>query len=407
MNPNTDFSLSASISPVVAVDAGDASKSYVTLRTLLLLLGAMLATVASLAIAAFAGWQRGGLPVERAMNVTLCCVAVLYVHYLPVVWRSFGIASRICSVALWVLGLAVVLYGQVSFFMLSQQHAGDERAASITTSEAPPGAVMQAARSRTQIARDIASFTAALAQADARRCTLNCAALTARRQTLASRLVALGTENDEALRREADQDRERKQADRVEALREMSRADPVALVVAARLHTTENLFALFVAVACAVVLEGSAILGWLLLSIGGGRVDGREAVVSGRKAVVIGCESAEARHTTVVQQGDVAIVDHSASDCVSAAVAAIAEDASVAHDGDAVTAVDEQRLEKIRNAVLAGALEPTQESIRKLLRCRQPTAGRLNRLYGDRYGSQVQNDANPPPHVGQPAATQA
>lgn len=399
MNPNTDFVTPVSIGLPVAVDIADASKSYFNLRTLFLLLGAILATAASLAIAGFAGWQRGGLPVERAMNVTLCCVAVLYVHYLPVVWRSFGIASRISSVALWTVGLAVVLYGQVSFFVLSQQHAGDERAASITTLEGPSGAVEQAGRTRTQIAQDIANLTAALAQANARRCTGDCAALTAHRQALASRLAALNTENDEALRREAYQDRERKQADRMEALREVMRADPVAQAVAAKLHTTENLFALIVAVACAVVLEGSAILGWLLVSVAGGRVHGRAAVVTGREGTV-------ATRATVAPQCDVAIVERPANKQACVTVAPQSDNTRVTDDVGVVTAGDELRLEKIRNAVLGGTLDPTQESIRKLLRCRQPTAGRLNRLYGERYGNKALNAANPPLHVGQPEATQ-
>ncbi|NTZ82571.1 hypothetical protein FCJ61_06030 [Burkholderia metallica] len=390
MNPNTDLILPNSIGPAVAVSVGNAPKRGLDLRTFFLLLCATLATAVSLAIAAFAGWQRGGLPIERAMNVSLCCVAVLYVHWLPVVWRAVGVVARICAFAVWWLALAVVLFGQVSFFMLSQQHAGDERAASITMPAGPPGAVMQAGRTRTQITQDIATVKAALAQANARRCTGDCSALTARRQTLAARLAALDTEDGEALRRETDQDRQRKQADHAEALRDMSRADPVAQVVAARLHTTENLFALVVAVACAVVLEGSAILGWLLVSIAGGRVDGRDAVVGDRKAVVAGREGAVVTRAAVAPLCDVETVDHTASEHVPATVAALSENSYAADDGGAVTAADERRLEKIRNAVLAGTLDPTQESIRKLLRCGQPKAGRLNRLYQERYGCRTQ-----------------
>ncbi len=51
---------------------------------------------------------------------------------------------------------------------------------------------------------------------------------------------------------------------------------------------------------------------------------------------------------------------------------------------------DERLLEKIHDAVVAGTLDPTQDSVRKLLRCRQPKAGRLNRPYQERFGG-VQN----------------
>lgn len=390
-----------------ATDTRAPRNRKIDLLTIVALLGALLATSASLGIATFAGWQRGGLPVERGVNVILGCAAVLYVHLLPIGWRLLRLPARICAFALWWIGVAVVLYGQVSFFMLSQQHAGDERAASITMPAAPTGTVLPAGRTRTQIAQDIVRATAALAQANARRCAGDCVTLAARRQTLAARLAALETEDAEALRREADQDRERKRADRADALREMSRADPVAQVVATRLHTTESLFALVVAVACAVVLEGSAILGWLLVSIAGGRVDGRDAVVGGRKAVVTGREGAVAARAAVAPHGDAATGDHPAHEQVSVAVASLSDDACVTDAGGATTAPDEGRLEKIRNAVLAGTLDPTQESIRKLLRCGQPTAGRLNRLYGERYGSQVAEGANPPSQIEPCEATLA
>lgn len=379
----------------------------IDLLTMIALLGSLLATSASLGIATFAGYQRGGFPVERTINVILGCAAVLYVHLLPIGWRLLRIPARICAFALWWIGVAVVLYGQVTFLLVSQQHAGNERAASVTVIAVPSTLAVPSGRTRTEIAQDIASTKATLAQQTARRCTGDCTALVARRQTLAARLAALNTEDTEALRHEAEQDRERKRADRADALREMSRVDPVAQVVAARLHTTENLFALIVAVACAVVLEGSAILGWLLVSVGGGRAHGRDLVVGSPEAVATGRENAVATCAAVGSQCDVATVDHPVSEHLSAAVAALAEDARVVDVSGTTAGPDERQLEKIRNAVLAGTLDPTQESIRRLLRCRQPTAGRLNRLYGERYGKKTLNAGSPPSHVKQPEATQA
>ncbi|OMR52449.1 hypothetical protein AQ726_15565 [Burkholderia pseudomallei] len=353
---------------------------------------ALLATAASLAIASFAGWQHGSLPAERAMNVTLCCIAVLYVHLLPGGWGLLGVTARICALAIWWIGVAVVLYGQVSFFMLSERHAGDERAASITQGAAPPGAIMRAGRTRTQIALDVEKVTAELARADARRCGGGCPALTVRRQTLAAQIAALNTEADEAMRREADEDRRVARADHYEALQASLRADPVASVVASWLHTSGNRLELILAFACAVVLEGSAILGWLLVSSAGGRVPGRAVVVSGRETVAMsGCDAATAKGT-VARQREFPIADHTVSEGESSAVVC-ATGVTVATNGATDSVADERRLEQIRNAVLAGTLVPTQESIRRLLRCRQPTAGRLNRLYADRFGSQAMQAA--------------
>ncbi|QJW78730.1 hypothetical protein [Burkholderia glumae] len=397
MKAGTEIVSPFSIHAEVVPGTGEVGNGSLSLKTFILGFGATLATVVSLAIAAFAGWQRGGIPIERAMNVSLCCVAVLYVHCLPVVWRSLGVVARICAFAVWWVACAVVLFGQVSFFMLSQQHAGDERAASIAIPRESPGAVLHAGRSRTLIALDIAAAKATLAQLNARRCVGDCPTLAARRLILAARLTALSTEDSEAMRQETDLDRERKRADWADALRERSRNDPVALAVVARLHTTEDLFALIVAVACAVVLEGTAILGWLLVSVAGAR----DVVAHGRGAVVTVGEAVVAPHPWI-GNGDGAV-----GACVAAATAAAMEDACVTDDGGAVTAEDEHRLETIRTAVLAGTLHPTQEAIRRLLRCRQPTAGRLNRLYGERYGNTAQDIPMPSPCAGQSPATLA
>ncbi|MCX5541502.1 hypothetical protein M3A49_18685 [Paraburkholderia sp. CNPSo 3076] len=390
MNTNSDLVLPTSIGPTVATDAGKARQFKFDRMVAFSLVCALLATAASLAIASFAGWQRGSQPAERAMNVTLCCIAVLYVHLLPGGWRLLGVTARICAFAIWWIGVAVVLYGQVSFFMLSERHAGDERAASITQGAAPPGAVMQAGRTRTQIALDVEKVTAELARADARRCEGDCPALTARRQTLAARLAALDTEADEARRREADEDRRVEQADRDQALQASVRADPVASVVASWLRTSGSRLELIFAFACAVVLEGSAILGWLLVSSAGGRA----VVVSGRETVAMtDCESVMATGGAVALQSEFPIVDHAAKEGERSTVVRATEETVATNGASTDTVADERRLEKIRNAVLAGTLVPTQESIRKLLRCRQPTAGRLNRLYGERFGTHAMQAA--------------
>ncbi|CAJ6821837.1 putative twin-arginine translocation pathway signal protein [Burkholderia pseudomallei] len=392
MNTNSDLVLPASVGPTVAIDAGKVCQFKFERMAAFSLLCALLATAASLAIASFAGWQRGGLTVERAMNVTLGCVAVLYVHLLPRGWRLLGVTARLCAFAMWCVGVAVVLYGQVSFFMLSERHAGDERAASIMHGGAPPGAVVQAGRTRTQIALDVEKVTTDLARSDARRCKGDCPGLTVRRQTLAAQLAALNTEADEAMRREADEDRRVEQADRYEALQASLRADPVASVVASWLHTSGSRLELILAFACAVVLEGSAILGWMLVSIAGGRVSDRAMVVSGRETVAMSRCDAVTANGTVARQREFPIADHTVSEGEPSTVVC-ASAVTVATNGATDSVADERRLEQIRNAVLAGTLVPTQESIRKLLRCRQPTAGRLNRLYADRFGSQAMQAA--------------
>jgi hypothetical protein len=364
-----------------AAELGAARAGYFTACCLVVLafLGAVLATAASLGIAAYAGWQRGGLPVERAMNVTLSCVAVLFVHLLPIGWRLVGTAARACAFALWWIGISVVLYGQVTFFVVSGQHAGNERAASVPVSVAPPAANRPPGRTRTEIARDIMKATAELARANASRCEGECPALAVRRATLAARLAALNVESDEAVRREAAYDRSIVQSDRDEALRTALRVDPVASLVASLLHMSASSLELVLAVACSVVLESAAVLGWQQVPVAVGRARGRNMVVSGRKLATRPIRAVAPPSCTGTSEG-------LRDSLEPAPLASVQNATSTGNDADPVVSEDDQLLRQIQDAVRAGEADPTQESIRRLLRCGQPKAGRLNRLYQERYG---------------------
>lgn len=347
----------------------------------LAVLGATAATAVSLGIATYAGWLRGGLPVERAMNIALGAVAVLYVHLLPVGWRSLRVPACVCACALWGIALIVVLYAQLTFFMVSQQHAGEKRAALAPVVVTPASPVRPPGRTLTDIARDVAQASADLARADARRCMADCPSLKARQMILAAQLAALRTEADEAKRREADEDRLDEQADRNDALRAKLRADPVASQVAPWLGTTEGSLELLVAFACAVVLEGAAIIGWLMASVALRRVASRATVVSDQETV--------AREPEAVAPIDGITVSDSQeriSVClpVASTVGPVSETSG---ESNLVVSEDDLLLDKIRDAVVTGHLKPTQEAIRKFLRCGQPKAGNLNRLYLARFGT--------------------
>jgi hypothetical protein len=357
---------------------------------------AILATSASLGIAAYAGWQRGGLLVERAMIVTLGGVAVLYAHLFPMGWRLLRVPARICALAIWCFSVAVVLYGQVAFFMVSHQHAGSQRASTVPVTVVPSGTILPPSRTLTEIAQDVAKVNADLANANARRCAGNCPALKVRRTILAAQLAALDTETGEAKRREAEEDRRNEQADRHEALRAALRVDPVASSVAPLLGTTDSGLELMLAVACAVVLEGAAIVGWLLVSVASCRV----AVVSDRGPVK--SDRAGSREALASGREDAA----PKSEAVAPDRAVTAGESA----GSPVTSEDNFLLQKIHTAVVCGELKPTQEAIRKFLRCGQPKAGSLNRQY--RFGSMhgqghcIENNREAP-RVAMPAVADA
>lgn len=330
---------------------------------------AILTTSTSLGIATYAGWQRGGLPMERLMSVALGSVAVLYVHLFPMAGRTLPVAARICASAMWCVSVVVVLYGQVAFFMISHQHAGNQRASTVLVSVAP----LPQGRTLTNIAQDVAKVSTSLASANARHCEGECSTLKVRRTILMAQLTALNTEAGEAKRREVAEDRRNEQVDRNEALRATLRLDPVASAVATWLGTTESGFELMLAVASAVVLEGAAIVGWLLVSV----ASGRAAVVSDSGLVTV--DSAGCRETI-------------ASSCVETvpelgAVAPGPAAAGVESASSRPSTEDELLLNKIHEAVMTGQLKPTQEAIRKHLSCGQPKAGNLNRQYVVRFGN--------------------
>ncbi|MCW0022744.1 hypothetical protein [Burkholderia pseudomallei] len=339
------------------------------------MVGASSATAVSLGIATYAGWLRGGLPVERTMNIALGIVAVLYVHLLPMGWRTLRISTRVCAFVLWGVSLVVVLYAQLTFFMVSQQHAGEKRAASASANVTPASPKLPPARALTEVTREAARVSADMARTEARRCVGDCPALKTRETILAAQLAALKTEADEAKRHEIEEDRLNDQADRNEALR----ADPVASVVALWLGTTEALLELLAAFSYAIVLEGAAIIGWLMVSVAPGRAVGRATIVSDRGSMALDDE-ALALGYDIAARSRATPADNDAAGASGGDVPA-SEGA-----GSPATFEYDVLLQEIHKAVAAGRLKPTQAAIRGFLKCGQSKAGKLKRDYVLRFG---------------------
>lgn len=350
---------------------------------LLLMLSTMAAsfvTAVSLAIAAYGAWQRGGAQVEQVINIALASIAVFYLHLSPTRWNAFRPLPRAFAFALWCVSLLVILYGQVTFFMVSQHHAGDQRAATVRAT-VPQTLAKPRGRSLTEVAQAIAKVTADLARVDTSRCEDGCPRLVSLRMTLLAQLSALNTEADEAKRREADEDRLNRQIDSNERLRMTLRADPVASAVAAWLGTTESRLELLLGVAYAVVLEGAAIIGWLLVPIASSRGSGREAQAFGRDTVMPKRETVASEPATVASRVDptTGVYAERADDHVGLASSHALLDQSSFENRPA--SEDDLLLEKIHEAVLAERLKPTQAGIRTFLCCGQQRAGRLKRQY--------------------------
>ncbi|WP_459621498.1 hypothetical protein [Burkholderia sp. 3C] len=341
----------------------------------------------SISIAVYAGWHRGGSAVERVMAVLIGCVAVMFVHLLPMGRRLLKGPVWPIAFVLWCVGLIVVLYGQVTFVLISRQHAGDQRAAavpmtaSLSRGEMPPG------RSQTDIARDVAKAKIDLARADSRPCAVDCQRGKVRRTILVTKIATLEAEASEVRRHEAEHDRRDELADREATFRAALRADPVASQVAPWFGTTEGRLELMLAVACAVVLEGSAIMGWLLVSVASGRANCRDAVLSGRNEETSEQRAVASESETVPDDRIRPTADFGRS--LTRDVPLVCDN-PVSHGGGDDD--DLRQLQEIHEAVVAGRLRPTQGAIRKHLRCGQPRAGHLNRLYAAHFGSSRTKD---------------
>lgn len=210
------------------------------------------ATGTALSLSILAGWQRGGSLPERVVWVAIGVVLVVSAHMLPVLIRNTSLVVRSTGSLLWVACLTTACYGHGLFFLLAQQHAGEQRASSLVSV-----GFVQTGRSLTAVMSERAMVTRQLVFAQAQRCARDCEALDARRTVLGAKLDALDAERDDIRRRQS-------LDDRVTAQRDALLADPVTSRLAALLGTTAARVDLLSGLSFAAVMEGVACLLWTL-----------------------------------------------------------------------------------------------------------------------------------------------
>ncbi|MFL9959570.1 hypothetical protein PQR02_00135 [Paraburkholderia sediminicola] len=213
---------------------------------------AVVATATALCLSVLAGWQRGGTLPERLVWIALGIVLVVNAHLLPALARGSPPVVGSAAVVLWVACMASACYGHATFFLLAQQHAGEQRAEAVVA-VAPAVSL----RSLTVVMAERAAVTRQLVYARAQRCARDCSPPEARRGMLAARLDALDAEAGDIRRHDA-------VVDRVTAQRDASRADPVTARLAGLLGTTVARLDLLAGLSFAAVLEGVACLLWTL-----------------------------------------------------------------------------------------------------------------------------------------------
>ncbi len=220
-------------------------------RTLCAVL-AVLSSGTAISLAAYVGWQRGAVAPERVLWIMLAVIAVLACHLLPALTRGLSWRLRLAAALVWLVASLVTLYGHASFVLLAQAHVGQAQAERMAIPALPTD---DARRELVSVAREIATVQARLAYARK----------AADRHALSARLDALNVEMSQARRTQANYDAALTERERAIARREAARGNPVTGAVATWLSLSPARVNLIVALACAVALEGVALIAWLLV----------------------------------------------------------------------------------------------------------------------------------------------
>ncbi|KVS51670.1 hypothetical protein WK39_27380 [Burkholderia cepacia] len=333
------------------------------------------ATGTSAWISIVAGLERGGTPAERFAWVAVALVVLLAAHLLPALTRGEPRRILIPAGLLWLTCLIGTGYGHATFFLAAQQHAGAQRAATVTTSNLAAPATTTIGRSRDVIARDQARVTQLLANARAERCVTRCATLGARREALAAQLSALAVEADVAKRRERDADLAVAERQSLRARADMARLDPVTARLAHLLNFSRDGIDLGIALLFGMLLECVACLGWLQ------GLPRRVAAPAAAAAPAVRDETAESpaasteRHATERPVADIPVGEPPPVPLAQDAFATIE---AVVERLPAQPAIDTDVL-RLANAIAAGHVRTTVADIRRYMRCSQARASQLRR----------------------------
>jgi hypothetical protein len=345
MYQNTEMDCSAD---ATAASNGMSSAGQRQPYTVVTLMLALLTTMTSVGIAVMSGLQRAVVLPEQVAYVALAVTAVVGAHLLPALSRGKSISVRCWAAGLCVASMLVTLYGQVTFFLTTQQRAGNHRAATAAFPPVGPQTDTASTRDLMAIASDEEKIRTMLAVNDSRRCVGNCTVLRMRHDLLEAKLRMLATEEEEAKRHEADVDH---RAELAERLRDSMREDPATARLARATGADEQTLNLLLAIVCAGVLDFTGSFGWFLVLERG-------------------------RNNAVVKVSPVAsTIDSSRRE------QAEADERPTSDSSTPVTDESDGRLIQLVHDVAAGKVRPTIEGIRVHFNCAQKAATELRRQY--------------------------
>ena len=282
----------------------------------LVVVTASLATVTAVGLSVLASWQRGGVLVEKCVWVAVSIVLTLGAHLLPALVRGASRYTRLMAGVLWMACMATACYGHITFFLMTQQHAGQTRAQSVSTAMVAP------TRSLTAIEAERAVVVGELSFVQAQRCIAPCRTRDARIESLAARQEALEAES-------ADVRRQQQNADRIEQLQGAAMTDPVTALLGVVTGISASAVNLLTALVLATVVECLGSFLWW----------------------------------TAIQPSP---VEHGSTDSVTREALPVSQVPPPITD-----------LDRLSHAVASGQVRPTVAEIRRYLRCSQAKAASL------------------------------
>ncbi|MGY6258988.1 hypothetical protein ACXIVK_36705 [Paraburkholderia caledonica] len=210
-------------------------------------------------------------------------------------------------------------------------------------------------------------------------CTVRCESLDIRRESLAAQLAALGTEANEARRREEAADREIAARDALNAKADAARNDPVTSRVADVLGAPRGTIDLVFALSMGWLLEGVACLGWMIALSGPSRISSSAedvSVSSSNAALLAGSMSLGASPV----KGETAVADEHGYRVEVTGSHAIQTGSSGRTDHRMHSVVNSE-LVQLTSAIADGRVRPTVKEIRRFMQCSQAKAMRLRHQF--------------------------
>jgi len=244
-----------------AVNGGHAGKKPLGLSRGVALILAVPATILGLALAAYVGWYRAGSALENVFWMAVGCVTVLGTHFLPVRFADRG-KGRAAAMSVWVCCLGLALYSHATFYLLSQEHAGQKRAAAIHIDQSDQSATGAPPRSLLTIVNEREKVSVDLVKNQAYVCGSPCPWREVKSTALRARLDTLSEEENAVRRWQHDRDHA---AELFQQQKEAARQDLVAAKLSEVLDVSVDDINVAQALLFAIVLEGLACLGWLFV----------------------------------------------------------------------------------------------------------------------------------------------